>query len=196
MARRRDITHDEILDAAQHLMETRGCNGFSMRDLGEDVGMRAASLHYHFPAKADLLTAVVRRYRDRLNARLAEIEAETDALAARLERVAALIAPLPDNGPRLCVVAVMAADGLTLPPGPNDEARQLAANLLGWLARFASQAKADGELPPGAQPDSIAAFLLAVVQGALLLERTGPPGIAGRVLRHALSFVHGREKQA
>jgi len=195
MARRRDIPRDEILDAAQQFMETRGCNGFSMRDLGEEVGLRAASLHYHFPAKADLLTAVVRRVRERLNARFAEIEAETDALAARLERVVALISP-PKDGPRLCTLTVMAADGLTLPPGPHDEARQLAANILGWLARFASQAKADGELPPGAEPESVAAFLLAAVQGALLLERTGPPGIAGRALRHALRSVSGQEKQA
>ena len=196
MARRRDIPRDEILDAAQHLMETRGCNGFSMRDLGEAVGLRAASLHYHFPAKADLLTAVVRRVRERLNARFAEIEAETDALVARMERVAALISPPPGDGPRLCVLTVMAADRLTLPAAPNDEARQLAANLLGWLTRFASRAKADGELPSGAEPESVAAFLLAAVQGALLLERTGAPGIAGRALRHALTSVTGKEKQA
>ena len=90
MARRRDIPRDEILDAAQHLLQTKGCHGFSLRDLGEEVGLRSASLHHHFPAKADLITAVVRRYRDRLNARIAAIEAETDSLMARLVRVSSL----------------------------------------------------------------------------------------------------------
>src|SRR5436190_5831409 len=194
MARRRDIPRDEILDAAQHLMQTRGCNGFSLRDLGEEVGLRTASLHHHFPAKADLLSAVVRRYRDRLNARIAEIEAETDVLGTRLERVAALFLPLPGQGVRLCVLAVMAADFQTLAPGPAEEARALTANLLGWLTRFLLRAKTEGELPSRTQPESAAAALLATIQGSLLLERTGGPGIAERAVRLTLMEISHPEK--
>ena len=194
MARRRDIPRDEILDAAQFLLQTRGCNGFSIRDLGEEVGLRTASLHYHFPAKADLLSAVVRRYRDRLNARIAEIEAETDVLGARLERVTALFSPLPGQGGRLCVLGVMAADFLTLPPGPAEEARALTANLLGWLTRFISRAKAEGELPPGTDPEATAASLLAAIQGSLLLARTAGPEFTEGVMLAALAGITTAEK--
>jgi TetR/AcrR family transcriptional repressor of nem operon len=193
MARRRDIPRDEILDAAQHLLQTRGCNGFSIRDLGDEVGLRTASLHHHFPAKADLLAAIVHRYRDRLNTRIAEIEAETDVLSTRLERVTALFSPLAEQG-RLCVLAVLAADLPTLSPAPADEARALTANLLGWLTRFISRAKAGRELPPATDSESTAALLLAAIQGALLLARTAAPEIAGRAMRQALTEVSGAEK--
>lgn len=194
MARRRDIPRDEILDAAQHLVQTRGCHGFSLRDLGNETGLRAASLHHHFPSKADLLAAVVRRYGDRLNARLAEIEAETDAFPARLERAMILLSPLPAENHGLCVLAAVAADSPTLPPGPGEEVRRLASNLLGWLSRFAVRAKAEGELPPETDPESVAAFLLAAIQGSPLLDRAGVSGADGRVMRQALAIFSASEK--
>jgi TetR/AcrR family transcriptional repressor of nem operon len=195
MARRRDISRDEILDAAQQLLQTRGCNGFSMRDLGGEVGLRTASLHYHFPAKADLLAAVVSRYRDRLNERIAGIEAETELLRVRLERVAGLFHP-PGQGGKICVLGVMAADFPTLSRGPAEEAKALTANLLGWLTRFLLQAEADGELPAGMEPETTAAAFLADIQGALLLERTAGPGIAERVIHCLLIRITGDEKPA
>lgn len=185
MARRRDISRDEILDAAQLLLQTRGCNGFSLRDLGNDVGLRTASLHHHFPAKADLIAAIVHRYRDRLNARMAAIEAETDSLTARLALVAAHFFP-PAGADGLCVLGVMAVDALTLPTGPVEETRQLASNLLGWFARFASRARTEGELPSGTDPEVFAGALLGAIQGAKILSRTASPAAAAQSLAFSM----------
>src|SRR5437660_8174348 len=49
---------DEILDHATRLFAERGYEGTSMADLAERVGMRKASLFYHFASK-DLLYAAV-----------------------------------------------------------------------------------------------------------------------------------------
>ncbi|HEX2749193.1 MAG TPA: TetR/AcrR family transcriptional regulator [Verrucomicrobiales bacterium] len=193
MARRRDIPRDEILDAALLLLQTRGCNGFSIRDLGAETGLRPASLHYHFPSKADLLAAVIRRYRGHLNARIAEIEAETDILRTRLERVIALFSPLAEED-RFCVMGVAAADLLTLPPAPAEEARALTANLMGWLTRFFSRAKAERELPAATEPEASAALLLSAIQGSLMLARTTSREMAGRTMYLALLEITHAEK--
>ena len=55
----------EILDSAERLVRRRGYNGFSFRDLATEVGIKSASVHYHFPTKADLGAAVAHRYADR-----------------------------------------------------------------------------------------------------------------------------------
>jgi TetR/AcrR family transcriptional regulator len=52
---------DEILDCATRLFAERGYEGASMADLAESVGMRKASLFYHFPSKDALYAAVLDR---------------------------------------------------------------------------------------------------------------------------------------
>ena len=39
-----------------------GFNGFSFREIAEDVGVKSSSVHYHFPTKGKLAEAIIRRY--------------------------------------------------------------------------------------------------------------------------------------
>ena len=55
----------EILDAAERAIRDRGYNAVSFRDLAAAVGVKSASVHHHFPTKADLGAAVARRYAER-----------------------------------------------------------------------------------------------------------------------------------
>ncbi len=56
---------DEIMDAAEVRIRRGGYQGFSFRDIADDVGIKSASVHYHFPTKEDLAEAVTDRYTDR-----------------------------------------------------------------------------------------------------------------------------------
>ena len=51
-----------IMDAAERRMRIGGFNGFSFRDIANDVGVKSSSVHYHFPTKDTLAAAVIRRY--------------------------------------------------------------------------------------------------------------------------------------
>jgi TetR/AcrR family transcriptional regulator, transcriptional repressor for nem operon len=53
---------DQLLDATERRMRAGGYHAVSFRDVAADVGIRSASVHHHFPQKADLGTALVRRY--------------------------------------------------------------------------------------------------------------------------------------
>ncbi|MFE0256727.1 TetR family transcriptional regulator [Streptomyces sp. NPDC059010] len=53
------VTRQRILDAASVLFAERGYSGTSMRDLAQHLGMTSAALYYHFPAKEELLSALV-----------------------------------------------------------------------------------------------------------------------------------------
>ncbi len=57
-------TSDDILTCARSLIVTGGYNGFSYADVARVVGIRKASIHHHFPAKADLVRVLVARYRE------------------------------------------------------------------------------------------------------------------------------------
>jgi AcrR family transcriptional regulator len=52
-------TRARILAAAWELFEERGYASTSIRDIADHVGMTKAALYYHFPAKQDILDALV-----------------------------------------------------------------------------------------------------------------------------------------
>ena len=54
-----------ILDVAERRIRAHGYNGFSFREIADEIGIKSASVHYHFPTKADLAAAVAKRYRER-----------------------------------------------------------------------------------------------------------------------------------
>ena len=43
-------------------VQAHGYSGLNFRHLAEVVGIKSASIHYHFPTKADLGAAVAKRY--------------------------------------------------------------------------------------------------------------------------------------
>jgi AcrR family transcriptional regulator len=51
-----------VLHSAEALVQTRSFNAFCYADIARAVGIRKASLHHHFAAKAALGVALVARY--------------------------------------------------------------------------------------------------------------------------------------
>ena len=47
-------TAAKIADIAEHFIQSRGYNGFSFRDIQDALGIKTASIHYHFKTKQDL----------------------------------------------------------------------------------------------------------------------------------------------
>src|SRR3954462_3660155 len=79
-------TRDHVLDVAERLAQTRGFNGFSYADIAAEVGITKASLHYHFPTKADLGRALVVRYTAGFQGALAGIGESDETALTKLER--------------------------------------------------------------------------------------------------------------
>jgi TetR/AcrR family transcriptional repressor of nem operon len=159
-----------VLDAAQAFIQDRGFNAFSYRDLAEMIGIRAASIHYHFPKKVDLARAVMKRYSDELEVRLREIEGEAESHRARLEAFVNLYRETKGSG-QICLCGSLIADVRTLP----DDVRDLAAGYLdrsaAWVRRTVEEGVAGGEFRPVGSIDDLASTLIAGLQGALLMDR-------------------------
>lgn len=68
-------TRDKILELAQEAIATRGYSSFSFRELAAELGIKSASIHYHFPTKAHLGVEVARTYRAQLQAAFENIAA-------------------------------------------------------------------------------------------------------------------------
>ncbi|MEO6789680.1 MAG: TetR/AcrR family transcriptional regulator [Ornithinibacter sp.] len=88
VARRRQGTRDEILDAAWAVVRESGWAGLTQRSVAERVGMRAPSLYGHFDSKLMIIDAM-----------FGQSWAEFDATAAALE-------PDLPGDPRAALLAV------------------------------------------------------------------------------------------
>ncbi|HEY8087017.1 MAG TPA: TetR/AcrR family transcriptional regulator [Polyangiaceae bacterium] len=78
---------EEILDVATRLFAERGYEGASMNDVAECVGMRKASLFYHFATKDALYEAVLDRLVASLQVALEAIYASSGTFPDRLDDV-------------------------------------------------------------------------------------------------------------
>jgi AcrR family transcriptional regulator len=56
---------DRVLDEAEQLFRKRGYNAVTMRDIAVEVGIRQASLYYHFNSKEQLFVVVTERVFER-----------------------------------------------------------------------------------------------------------------------------------
>src|SRR5436305_13162471 len=96
-------TSQRILDVAERLVQTGGFNGFSYADIAAALHVTKASVHYHFPAKADLGRRLIERYEANFLAALARIDAQGKDAPDKLKRYAGLYeAVLRDNRMCLC----------------------------------------------------------------------------------------------
>ena len=78
-------TRDHLVDLGEAAMRQNGYGGFSYAHLAKLAGIRKASIHHHFPAKADLGLAVLDRYADRLITALNDIKATSRTGAQALQ---------------------------------------------------------------------------------------------------------------
>ena len=106
-------TAARILDIAERLVQSRGYNAFSYADVAHAVGIRKASLHYHFATKADLGQALVARYRRAFLEALQGIEAREAAAPGRLRDYVALYGAVLRRK-RMCMCGMLATDAARL----------------------------------------------------------------------------------
>lgn len=111
---------EEILDAAETRIRSGGYDGFSFRDIASDVGVKSASVHYHFATKEALASAVAQRYRERfLNAVNEEMRAGTPVTLAWR---AVFRRSLREDG-RVCLCGVLGVVSNDLAPGVFGEVK-------------------------------------------------------------------------
>lgn len=164
-------TRTHILDVAQGLMQQCGFNAVSYADIGKQLGIRNASIHHHFPSKAELGTELARRYRQRVKEVLLTLSAAELSPASMLEQyVAAYHAVIHGDG-RICLCTALAGDYGTLPEAMQREVQSFFALNERWLTDVLRQGQNAGHFRLSESPRDTALGLLATLEGAMLLAR-------------------------
>ena len=156
-----------ILDHAARLLRSNGYHQTSLRELAEAVGIRKASLYYHFASKEEIVEAVV-----------------NDGVRFVHEAVAAALADAAQAGPRQRLEAAIAAHlsalhghgdytsaaikVFTFGAGPTPEGVRQSRRLYEdvWRGLVAELQQA-GAIAPGRSPEALRLFLLGAMNGSI-----------------------------
>ncbi|MBS0966977.1 TetR/AcrR family transcriptional regulator [Acetobacter okinawensis] len=160
-----------LLDCAEAALRERGYDGFSYADLAEAVGIRKASIHHHFPTKADLGLALIERYSHTFFAKLDEIAVRNPTGGARLKGYIAACRSALDEGRKLCLCIALCTgrDGLSPPVLVKLDAFHV--TVANWLTEAFAAGAADGSIILVTDPVAEAHACLAQMEGAQLIAR-------------------------
>jgi len=163
-------TRARILDASERLVQVRGFNGFSYADVAAELALTKASLHYHFPSKAELGEALIARYAERFAQALAAIDANLTLPPAKLDSYASLYAEVLRQE-RMCLCGMLAAEYETLPSPIRDAVVAFLDDNESWLVLVLEQGREDGSLRFAGTAADTARSIVSGLEGALLVAR-------------------------
>ncbi len=165
-------TSEKILDTAQSLIVAGGYNGFSYADIAAAVGIGKASIHHHFPTKAELVSALVDRYRRQVEAGLKFLREQSSSPAEQLQAYLNYWqACIDDASLPFCVCAMLAGEMQMLPEDVASRVRGHFQSLAGWLESVLQAGAEQGLLRLNGRPEDEAQMLMASVHGAMLSAR-------------------------
>ncbi|MEX0317813.1 MAG: TetR/AcrR family transcriptional regulator [Ruegeria sp.] len=166
-------TKTALMDAAEQEVRQKGADGFSYKDLSEKIGIRKASIHYHFPNKTDLLTAIMARYAEKTLNAVEEFSASHDLAGPQLIEFVTLYRNALQDCSALCLCVAYTVSQDALDTKTTSEIDRFRTRLLGWLTQVFDAGKRDGSINDVGDPSFEAAAALALVEGAQITARIG-----------------------
>jgi TetR/AcrR family transcriptional repressor of nem operon len=165
-------TSDNILSCAQSLIVAGGYNGFSYADIAKTVGIRNASIHHHFGSKADLVRALVFRYREEALAGIADMERRISDPAEQLRVYTGFWeACIGNPASSFCVCALLASEIPVLPEEVTIEVKAHFRMISSWLTSVLERGAKQGCIKLAATAKEEAEIFMATVHGAMLSAR-------------------------
>jgi TetR/AcrR family transcriptional repressor of nem operon len=164
-------TSQRILDIAERLLQTRGYNAFSYADIAQSLHITKASLHYHFPTKAELGKRLIERYEQSFLRALADIDKAGAGGDEKLRRYVELYAKVLRND-RMCLCGMLAAEYATLPKPMKAELKHFFDENERWLIAALTTGQAKGKLQFTGSAREVARHVLGSLEGAMMLARS------------------------
>lgn len=156
----------ELITVAQTKVREGGYNNFSFRELAKEVGIKSASVHYHFPTKADLGAEVAKQYTDAFMNALGEPKAISDAGNDPIIAFATLFKSSLHQDKQMCLCGLLGAEADILPDLVRGEVKHFFKRTLVWLEQAYSYSKQSNTL----NAKQLAIQTMSVLEGAMMIS--------------------------
>ena len=188
-------TADRILHTAQTLMSDLGYSAFSYADISDAVHISKASIHHHFPTKANLVVSVLKAHREKLIHGTQMLTQRVEDPLARLEAyIQHWEGCIRGKKEPFCVAALLAAELPSLPEEVRIEVEQHFLELSGWIRKTLEEGVRKRTLKLQGTPEDEAQAFMALVHGAMLSARAfGNVDVFQAITNNALQRISTRK---
>ncbi|MEO1021936.1 MAG: TetR/AcrR family transcriptional regulator [Bacteroidota bacterium] len=129
---------EEIIGLADTLIRRKGYNAFSFYEIAEEVGIKTASVHYHFRTKSDLGVAVVERHINHFHSLIERLTGKSPM--EKLNGFFSIYTDIQQEN-NVCLVGSMATDYYTLDVNVQQKLKELSALMLDWVGGFLEEGR-------------------------------------------------------
>lgn len=162
-------TKERILKYSEQLMLSKGYNGFSFMDIATKVGIKKASMHYHFPTKEDLAVNIVKKYRNLFYHWRNRVEYKNPV--EKVSSFFSLYHSLYRKGNQICPIGMLLAEYPTIPELLQIEVLKLLEDEKEWLLLTITEALESNSISLDIEPKVYTDLVLSYLSGAIKFWR-------------------------
>lgn len=161
-------TRKQILDLAEELIRTRGYHAFSYKDISQQLQMKNAAIHYHFPTKEDLGIAVIQSNIDQF-----ENKREYWSSISYQEQLEDFIQIYEKSRDKQwsCLIGALSSSVDALPDSMQEKLTEMADFILDQLTITLNEGEQKGEFRFQEQPRAKAELIISSLLSSLLLDK-------------------------
>ncbi|MFQ5633978.1 MAG: TetR/AcrR family transcriptional regulator [Gammaproteobacteria bacterium] len=175
MVREREFDPNEALDRAMTLFWENGFSDTSMEDLVASTGVSRYGIYGTFGNKREFFIAALQRYAEQVSREYHPGLFAADAAPADIEEfmTGAIARSVETDGHRGCMICNTAVELAPDDPAIAAAVRDLFDQLAAAFATAIANGQAVGDVNPDVDPKATGELLVGVLQGALVMARTG-----------------------
>jgi TetR/AcrR family transcriptional repressor of nem operon len=163
-------TRRNILLLAQDLIQRRGYNAFSYQDLSDELKIKKASIHHHFPSKEDLgaevLEVALQRFREWTKSLSPDLTP-----AEKINQYIDAANVWAKRCDKICLGGITMAEWNTLPKKMKTMAELLQRERRAWVIATQDAGQKSGDFKRSSSPEHLALMVWSSIQGALQITR-------------------------
>ncbi|HEU6449562.1 MAG TPA: TetR/AcrR family transcriptional regulator [Verrucomicrobiae bacterium] len=168
-------TKRKIVDAGVKLMRANGYNATTVDDICADAGVTKGGFFHYFKSKDDIARAALTRFheskvQDYEDAPFRRLEDPLDRVFGRLDYVKESIGG-EKRVTKGCLIGMFAQELAVSNPGIRDVCQNFFSRMVRDFSRDLAEAKAAHAPHAKFDPNGLAQFYLAIVQGSLMLSK-------------------------
>lgn len=162
-------TKNRALDLGRHYLQTLGFNGFSFQTIADELGIKKASLHYHFASKEDMGIALIMDYElayEKWTKKVSSLSAKE-----KLEQMLNVFCKMGLDHNKICPAGVLSADFNTLPENMKEYLVQFHHTQRSWMIQTLKQGVKEKSFRKNLNIEATADLFLCSIQGGLQVAR-------------------------
>ncbi|HEX2622434.1 MAG TPA: TetR/AcrR family transcriptional regulator [Phototrophicaceae bacterium] len=168
-----DETRQMILLRAAEVFNRKGYSGASMADIMQATGLEKGGIYRHFASKDDLALEAFDFAVDMVRQEFQHALKDKRDAMDRLRAIVGVYRAMPEGLPVAggCPVLNTAIEADDTHPVLRDHARRTMDEWREYIRRTAAKGIERGQIRPQVDPDELATFMIAMLEGAIMLTK-------------------------